>query len=251
MRGPPTRRSSPGGRRGPVHRDQGATRRGRGGTQRPESVGVILGTALAGLAGDAVTAAGDALGSALESASRERTFSASASTIFDFYQIENADADRHLDVRVEPRLKPAGSLCLIMFMPAPARADAAAISALDSASTDTGQVVDEWERLGFGLTPGPLCLAELTAPCRRVRVRRSDHGTDAASERARQELRPKFSHILTPAAPTRRTRRETRSRSRASRSRAWDRARRPISPANVRSGSTSSRCAPRRGRRRR
>jgi hypothetical protein len=141
------------------------------GTQRPESAGLILGTALAGLAGDAFAAAGDALGSALEEASRERTFSAAASANFDFYQIQGADPAEHLDVRVEPRLKPAGSLCLILFVPAPARAEPATMSVLDSPNTDTGQLVQEWERLGFGLNPGLYVEAELQLRADGFRVR--------------------------------------------------------------------------------
>lgn len=173
-------------------------------TQRTESVIGILGTALGGFAGDLFSAAGDALGSALEEASRERTFSATASAAFDFYEIERAVAEEHKDVRIEPRLSRARSLCLMMFVPASARAATAPIEALVSNDTDTGALPDAWRGVGFGDNPGLYVEAELQLRADGFRVRPVLIWYRTPLPSAPSRALPAEIHVVfsTPGAPT-------------------------------------------------
>lgn len=80
---------------------------------RPVEMAPIVATFLAGVAGDLAAAGVNALGAALEEASREKGFSAVASTSFAFYQVAIESDDIGKSVKFSPRLKRRHSLCLV------------------------------------------------------------------------------------------------------------------------------------------
>lgn len=78
-----------------------------------QSVESLGGVFLAGVTGDVVEAGMNALGAALEEASREKGFSAVATTSFSFYQV-GVEPDGNA-IRFAPRLK-SESLCLVIAL---------------------------------------------------------------------------------------------------------------------------------------
>ena len=88
------------------------------GSEDKESVGALAaGTFLAGLAGDAVGAIGNAVGSALEEASRAKAYHASGTTQFLFYRVDGPEGPK--GARISPTLRPFGSKCLVLSYKAP------------------------------------------------------------------------------------------------------------------------------------
>lgn len=81
------------------------------------SVGVIVGTLLAGVAGDLVGSGLNALGSAIESASQEKGFVAEGRSSFDFYAIVSSPNDADVAWRLSPDITDANSTfarCLVL-----------------------------------------------------------------------------------------------------------------------------------------
>lgn len=86
---------------------------------RPEALSAAAAAFLAGIAGDAVTAGINALGAALEEASREKGFSAVGDTSFNYYKLELQLGKKEPFV-LAPRLAQGSSLCLVLSHTNPA-----------------------------------------------------------------------------------------------------------------------------------
>lgn len=122
--------------------------------RHPESLSLATGTFLAGIAGDMVAAGANALGAALEEASREKGFSAAASTSFTYYHITRQDLqDNELPrLRLEPRLREVSSICLIVsYRGAASKLAPPTPTELAALSLDDG--TKKWR--GYGLPESP------------------------------------------------------------------------------------------------
>jgi len=129
--------------------------KGEGTARSGESLGLIGGTLVAGLAGDLVTAGLNALGSALEEASREKGFSAIGNSSFDFYAVQKEAVYTVEEITVKPDLAPDLFKCLVISYaakPAFGAADPTVAAELKSQSLGP-KSSDAWANAGLPQNP--------------------------------------------------------------------------------------------------
>ncbi|HVH36123.1 MAG TPA: hypothetical protein VM847_18650 [Tahibacter sp.] len=136
--------------------------------QRPESGLLALagGAFLAGVAGDLTTAGMNALGAALEEASREKGFSAAAWTEFPYYRIDltTDSATGALTPSQRPWPQAVSSICLVLSYRntdlAERPIEAAEITSIVP-DIKIGNVITEWTNYGLSSSPDLYVEAEL------------------------------------------------------------------------------------------
>jgi hypothetical protein len=126
--------------------------------------GVGLGTFFAGMAGDVLTAGINAIGAALEEASREKGFSVFASTSFRFYDVVKFPKGDYSTSKIETRLGVGPSSCLIFSFRAPdsksTNVEAEELKALSTSQLLTSGL-EQWKSKSLFLSPDVYVEAEL------------------------------------------------------------------------------------------